>query len=61
MTFEDKLRINKQAYYSAKEGNKTLNIEVSTRNNSKNILVGKYDKSVPPNKAKQHGPSGGTR
>ena len=49
MTFEERLRINKQAYVSAKEDNKYLNIEVSIRNNPKKIIVANYDKS--PNKS----------
>ena len=50
MTFKEKLQLNSEAYLSAKEGNKSLNIEVSIRNNPKNIIVVKYDSS-PPNNA----------
>ena len=52
MTFEEKLKLNREAYMSAKKGYKNLNIEVATRNNIKNIVVTKYD-ATPPNKAIQ--------
>ncbi|MCF6252493.1 MAG: hypothetical protein L3J75_14690 [Methylococcaceae bacterium] len=43
MTFEEKLKENKRAYFSAKADNKELNREVATRNNTNHILIAKYD------------------
>ncbi len=43
MTFEEKLKENKKAYFSAKADNKELNREVATRNNTNHILIAKYD------------------
>ena len=43
MTFKDKLRINREVYYIAKKDNKALNKEVATRNNTKSIIVTRYD------------------
>ena len=48
MTFQEKLKQNKNAYFVAKEENRNLNIEVSTRNNTRNIIVTEYDFDSPP-------------
>ena len=46
MTFQDKVKLNKEIYKSVKERNKTLNIEVKTRSNIKNIYTYSYVKKT---------------
>jgi hypothetical protein len=59
MTFEEKLKLNCEAYLSAKEDNKRLNREVATRNNTRNIIVSNYDIS-PENNSPSSEPQTGT-
>ncbi|HAW53323.1 MAG TPA: hypothetical protein DCX54_13505 [Flavobacteriales bacterium] len=43
MSFEEKLKINKEVYVSAKKDNKYLNREVAARSNVNRIIVTKYE------------------
>jgi len=46
MTFQDKIKLNKEIYKEARQRNKDLNKEVKTRSNIKNIYTYTYVKKA---------------